>query len=198
MGEFSQDTRLELVRVDGAPSHYREKLSGEGHAHISETTASYLQTARSINATAYINSAVKNTLPSSEGSVTSSDGNNCDSRLTTPEIPESSDLSPASLGLGIEIHSKPAVTPVLLDTAVRRSMDYGRRLLPQIMDDLAACEPERIVFSLASFSNGLLRLKSISAQQFSRAVDKTAWWLRDQVGTPESIQPMAYIGPRVY
>lgn len=33
---------------------------------------------------------------------------------------------------------------------------------------------------------------------FARAVDKTAWWLRDQVGTPDSVQPVAYIGPRTF
>ena len=202
MGEFSQDSRLELVHVDGVPSHYREKLSDGGHTPISETTARYLQSAKSIKVTAYVNSAFKDVSllasSSSDGSVSSSEGKYSDSRFTTPEIPATSEISSSISGVGIEIPLKPGVAPSPLETNTGVSAEYGRRLIPQIMDDLAASEPERTVFSLASLSNGFLKLNPISAQQFTRAVDKTAWWLRNQVGTPDSVRPMAYIGPRMF
>lgn len=194
MGEFSQDTRLELVHVDGVPSHYREKLAKGEHTPINKTTASYLQPTKSIKATEYVNSAFKDASPlassSSEGSVASFNDKYADSLSTTPKIPE------APSGLWIEIPSKSEIGSSPLATKTERSTEYGRRLLPKIMDDLAASEPERTVFSLASLSNGLLKLNPISAQQFTRSVDKTAWWLREQVGNPVSIQPVAYIGPR--
>ncbi|KAJ5885814.1 transferase family protein [Penicillium tannophilum] len=55
MGEFSQDSRLELVHVDGKPSHYRERLRHEGSSPISEENASYLKSAKSININQYKN-----------------------------------------------------------------------------------------------------------------------------------------------
>lgn len=76
------------------------------------------------------------------------------------------------------------------------STSYGRRLLTQIMDSLASIDPDRIVFSLAKYSEGSLIFRHISAHTFTKAVDKTAWWLHKQVGRPKSIQPVGYIGPR--
>jgi hypothetical protein len=64
------------------------------------------------------------------------------------------------------------------------------------MDSLAAAEPERIVFSLTTFSGDSLEFRHISARAFTKAVDKTAWWLHSQVGKSDSIRPVGYIGPR--
>jgi hypothetical protein len=89
---------------------------------------------------------------------------------------------------------------------------YGKRLIPQILESLALAEPNRIVYSLASFSNDTAHFQTISAREFAKAVDKTAWWLhnqiksqkRDQNGTngedhgeiSKRILPVGYIGPR--
>lgn len=194
MGEFNQESRLELIHVDGVPSHYREKMSDGGHSPITDLTASYLELPKSINATAYFSGAFKNapTSPtsSSDGSISDSESKYTDSGLTSPNISATCDSSPSLTGLGIHIQSNQ-------ETKTEVATEYGRRLLPQIMDDLAASKPETTVFSLAVLSDGLLKLNPISACQFTRAVDKTAWWLQDQVGTPESVRPMAYIGPRM-
>ena len=76
------------------------------------------------------------------------------------------------------------------------STAYGRRLIPQILDALASTEPDRIIYSVASFSNDTQRFRHISARIFANAVNKTAWWLRDQVGKPSLIETVGYIGPR--
>jgi hypothetical protein len=85
---------------------------------------------------------------------------------------------------------------------------YGKRLIPQILDNLALAEPDRTVYSIASFSNHSAHFRSISARAFARAVDKTAWWLHNQIrgqnGTQNgddnemnnSILSIGYIGPR--
>lgn len=95
---------------------------------------------------------------------------------------------------------------------------YGRRLIPQILDRLAASDPERIVFSIASFpENTGPSFREITAAAFTRAVDKTAWWLHAQLDTSHGqingdgdlpgdreaggqptpkIRPLGYIGPR--
>ncbi|EXM17844.1 Chloramphenicol acetyltransferase-like domain superfamily [Fusarium oxysporum f. sp. vasinfectum] len=90
---------------------------------------------------------------------------------------------------------------------------YGRRLIPQILDRLAVADPERVVYSIASLSDGAPKFKHITAQAFGRAVDKTAWWLHKHLNEmnaapngdlaqehavtqkPPKIQALGYIGP---
>lgn len=75
--------------------------------------------------------------------------------------------------------------------------DYGRRLIPQILDGVAKTDPNRIVYSLAIFNDGRRDFRHISAIQFARAVDKTSWWLQSEVGAGKGIQLLGYIGPRM-
>ncbi|KAG0155713.1 hypothetical protein PDIDSM_2886 [Penicillium digitatum] len=198
MGEFNQDSRLELVYVDGKPSHYQEKLHSGDHIAIDETTASYLQSAKSIDVNAYVNGALKNpsslSSSSSEVSLSSSEGKSPGSRSTTPDVQSVKRFSPAKSSQ-LALNKKSDLKSAQQETKSTVSTPYGRRLIPQIMDGLAVIEPERTVFSLASLSNGLVELNPISARQFAKAVDKTAWWLHDQAGIPDSVQPVAYIGP---
>ena len=82
--------------------------------------------------------------------------------------------------------------------AMKTSTEYGKRLIPQILDSLASVEPDRIIYSLATFSNDSHQFRHISARSFAKAVDKTAWWLQTQVGKPTLIQTVGYIGPRKF
>ncbi len=76
------------------------------------------------------------------------------------------------------------------------STDYGKRLLPQILDDLASAEPDRIIYSIAKSSDISQGFLHVSARAFANAVDKTAWLLHHQLGRSLTIQAVAYIGPR--
>jgi len=99
--------------------------------------------------------------------------------------------------------------------AVDSSLEYGKRLIPQILDRQASADPDRIVYSIAACSDDSREFRHISARAFAKAVDKTAWWLHDRVGTQNGvsngeqdagqngtqqetpkIQPLGYIGPR--
>lgn len=200
MGEFSQDDRLELVHEDGRPSYFRERPT-EGNAHgINETTAVYLQTARPLNANAYLSGA--------------STPKTVSTPLASPSLASPSDFSAFSPALtaggsGVttpERQASPkngAIVPQVVvedlvqlpETNATSPIPYGKRLIPQIMDELAASEPERTVFSLATQCGNALDLKDVSARAFVKAVDKTAWWLYNQVGKPETIEPVGYIGP---
>ncbi|KAL0765367.1 hypothetical protein CaCOL14_012116 [Colletotrichum acutatum] len=73
---------------------------------------------------------------------------------------------------------------------------YGRRLIPQILDSLASVEPHRILYSVANSSNISYEFQDISARAFAKAVDKTAWWLHSQVGESSDVRTVAYIGPQ--
>ena len=80
--------------------------------------------------------------------------------------------------------------------AMNTVTEYGKRLIPQILDNLASAEPNRIIYSVATFSDTSHEFRHISARTFADAVDKTAWWLHNQVGKPTLIQTVGYIGPR--
>ncbi|QGA15106.1 hypothetical protein EYB26_002762 [Talaromyces marneffei] len=189
MGEFSRDDRLELVHVNGNPSHYREKQNHGDLAPINETNAIYMQSASSIDMKKYVKSALQNATPRTLSSSDVSRSSLEEQSFSTPETLSSGELTPpeSELGINPDKVNDPAVTA--------SSSPYGKRLLPQIMDDLAAAEPDRTVFSLASLVHGLIELRHVSARNFAQAVDKVAWWLRAQVGISDAIQAVAYIGP---
>ncbi|KAG7406178.1 Non-canonical non-ribosomal peptide synthetase FUB8 [Fusarium oxysporum f. sp. rapae] len=71
----------------------------------------------------------------------------------------------------------------------------GRRLIPQILDDLAAAEPDRIIYSLARSSDLSQGFRHVSARAFTKAVDKTAWLLQRELGVTSEIRAVGYIGP---
>ena len=90
---------------------------------------------------------------------------------------------------------------------VNSNPEYGRRFIPQILDRLALADPDRIVYSIASFHDDRPSFRDITAREFTKAVDKTAWWLHEQLlstnGTSDGdadllskVQALGYIGPR--
>uniref|UniRef100_A0A0B7KRU7 Carrier domain-containing protein n=1 Tax=Bionectria ochroleuca TaxID=29856 RepID=A0A0B7KRU7_BIOOC len=219
MGEFSRDDRLEIVYEDGHPSYFKEKP--QNTLAITESTASYLQVARPVSASGYLSGASTPGSMSRAGSPAPSSA--LSSRGTSPirlspSMFTRSTRSSSSAARGrscsttseIETKEPPVlnlnnpeivieddtsgIQPLKVDDTATPE-PYGRRLIPQIMDELAAVQPERIVFSLAALSGNTLEQKHVSARTFTKAVDKTAWWLHSQVGKPDSIQPVGYIGP---
>ena len=98
--------------------------------------------------------------------------------------------------------------------------DYGRRLIPNIIDERARSDPERpvysipissadgprdlddisgrgIVYSVPVSSDDLSRgFRDISARDYANAVNRVAWWLESQLGKGPSFPTIGYIGPR--
>ncbi|KAL1796164.1 hypothetical protein ACET3X_004704 [Alternaria dauci] len=180
-GEFQKDPRLELMYENGRPSYFKEKeLQGTDMPWINEENASYLQARLPFNGTRSGYSS-----PSAVSVV---------SGMSTP--PTSFGTSPPRSS-----HSPPRSSPGLGPPETLHIDDvgsepaFGHRLIPQIMDQLARTQPDRVVFSIAKPSNAGLELRDISAHAFAKAVDKTAWWLRHQVGESTSVRPVGYIGP---
>ncbi|CEI60243.1 hypothetical protein FVEN_g6417 [Fusarium venenatum] len=71
----------------------------------------------------------------------------------------------------------------------------GNRLIPQILDDLASAEPDRIIYSWAKSSDLSQGFRHVSARAFTKAVDKTAWLLQRELGETSEIRSVGYIGP---
>ena len=76
--------------------------------------------------------------------------------------------------------------------------NYGNRLIPQILDDLASAEPDRIIYSVAKSSDLSQGFRHVSARAFTKAVDKTAWLLQRELGETSEIRAVGYIGPRKF
>ncbi|RMZ77957.1 hypothetical protein DV738_g4111, partial [Chaetothyriales sp. CBS 135597] len=181
MGDFKSDPRLELIYEDGRPSYFKEKPHDANTPGISETSAIYLQAPKRVN-------GYSNGYSTSSGSSSPTNGH------STPKEKSTSNGSSngSSLSLVPDLEADVEKSTHANGAA---SISYGRRLIPQIMDKLALVEPDRIVFSVATFSDNAPKFQHISARAFTKAVDKTAWWLQAQVGRPTSIQPVGYIGP---
>ncbi|QYS95457.1 Transferase family protein [Trichoderma simmonsii] len=198
MAEFSKDDRLELIYEGGRPSYFKEKPLQHGGLNIDETSASYLQEARPRSAIEYFSEASTPTLVSpnaashSNSPVFSPRANKFNSGGSASETSSSPSFTSSFQDVVAEDGSNIALLSGDLEPA---QVPYGRRLLPQIIDKVAVVEPERIVFSLATLSGDSLNFNHISARIFSKAVDKTAWWLNSLVGKPDSVQPVGYIGP---
>ena len=101
------------------------------------------------------------------------------------------------------------------------SKDYGRRLIPNIVDERARSEPERAVYSIpvscddgshgfedisargavysvpVSSDDVPPRFRDISARVYANAVNRIAWWLESELGKGSSFQTIGYIGPRM-
>lgn len=197
MSEFNNDSRLRIVYEDDRASHFEEKPNGPNIPSSYSSWESYLQAPRQLclSSSGY-SSPCSNSSRSEKVSPTTSPN-------TTEHCTEDSSLSSPMLhnkdcfeeGTGLGLQSRPADEPA---TADADKPAFGRRLIPQIMDSLAGTDPNRTVFSLAKYSNNSLEYQNISAQAFTSAVNKTAWWLTDQLGEPATIQPLGYIGPRKF
>ncbi|KXH65933.1 thioester reductase domain-containing protein [Colletotrichum salicis] len=74
---------------------------------------------------------------------------------------------------------------------------YGKRLIPQVLDEVAQSEPNREFFSVPRSSNPQDGWKPISYKQIANAVNRIAQRIIDKRGKPEpgSFPTLTYIGP---
>ena len=72
---------------------------------------------------------------------------------------------------------------------------YGRRLIPTLVDELAASNPNHIYASIPrnqDFSDGF---DDVTSRDLARAVDRSAYWIEHEVGKSVDFETVAYIGP---
>jgi hypothetical protein len=77
--------------------------------------------------------------------------------------------------------------------------DYGRRLIPILLDDFAISEPSRPHVSVPIDEEDISKgFKDITVKQLANAVNKASWWLDEQLGnsTQRAFEVFAYFGPR--
>lgn len=77
------------------------------------------------------------------------------------------------------------------------SRNYGRRLIPNIIDGRARDDPERVVYSIpVSSTDFSLGFRDVNARDLANAINRTAWWLKSALVDSLCSRSVGYIGPR--
>lgn len=208
MGEFQQDERLEIVEENGQPSHFQEKSldDNEGSLELpfNEFTASYIQEATTLTANGYMSE--KSTPPTDRASSTgsSSAGGSSPASQSSPTMQAPSPVTTIASDASedetseelknISKLSSPESSLQAMGLGIQEP--YSQRLLPNVMDQVALNDPDRVVFSITSYESDQLIAQSVSAKQFVNAVDRAAWLIESRIGKSDSVKAIGYIGPR--
>lgn len=73
--------------------------------------------------------------------------------------------------------------------------NYGRRIIPKLIDEIAVSDPERPFISIPKSTSIEAGYKDISYDTFARAVNRCSWWIEQQLGAELPTQTIAYLGP---
>ena len=60
--------------------------------------------------------------------------------------------------------------------------NFGRRLLPDLVDEIARKSPQKVFISLAKTCSPEDGFEDISYKVFSKAINACCWWIESQVG----------------
>ncbi|CAG9983307.1 unnamed protein product [Clonostachys byssicola] len=73
----------------------------------------------------------------------------------------------------------------------------GRRLLPHVVDEIAAKEPDRTIYSFTRSKDPKHGFQNVTAQELARAINRCAWYIAKELGTSDQGFPtIAYMGPQ--
>ena len=75
--------------------------------------------------------------------------------------------------------------------------DYGRRLLPNVVDKCAKTRPDRIAYSFPIGDDPAGGFHHVTNLRYANGIDRTAWYIEQQFGipNPSSFPSIGYIGP---
>ena len=82
---------------------------------------------------------------------------------------------------------------MLQDLVIEDGVPYGRRLFHQLLDEIAGRTPDRIYAQVAKSRDLDEGFHEYTFKQLAQAVDATAWWLAENIGTSETFEPFAYM-----
>lgn len=74
--------------------------------------------------------------------------------------------------------------------------DYGRRLLPNLIDERAAAGHSRPYAAIALTKDPRDGFREISYGVFANAINRCARWLIDEMGTSKTCEVLVYLGPQ--
>ena len=73
--------------------------------------------------------------------------------------------------------------------------DYGRRLIPSLIDELATSTPQRIYWYLPLHTRIEDGFRALTYRSFSNAINACAWWIVAEFGKSKDFATLAYLGP---
>lgn len=78
--------------------------------------------------------------------------------------------------------------------------DYGRRLLPSVIDKAALTDPDHIVYSFTKTDHPADGFHRVSNRRYADAVNRVAWFIEDGFGKADasSFPSIGYIGPSTF
>lgn len=71
---------------------------------------------------------------------------------------------------------------------------YGARLLPQVVDEYARIDPNRVYASILLSANVSQGFRDVTMKEMARAVNSMAWWIKDNLGRRDDFETLGYIG----
>ena len=72
---------------------------------------------------------------------------------------------------------------------------YGRRLIPTLVDEMAASNPDHIYSSIPRNKYFSVGFDDVTYRDLARAVNRAAFWLQREVGKSVDFETIAYLGP---
>ena len=74
--------------------------------------------------------------------------------------------------------------------------DYGRRLLTNLIEEIASTTPQRIFVSVQGPDPSTTAFEDITYHAFANAINKCSWWLENKLRGSVCTRTVAYIGPQ--
>lgn len=75
-----------------------------------------------------------------------------------------------------------------------QAVAYGERLLPQVLDELANNDPNRVYASYAKSADISEGFRHVTVKEMASAVDSLAWWIEARIGKSNNFGTLAFIG----
>lgn len=78
--------------------------------------------------------------------------------------------------------------------ASKLGIAYGRRLVPQVVDELAATDPDRVYAAIPKTSDVQDGYRDVTIAELSSCVNFMARWLEQRFGKSETFETITYVG----
>ena len=71
---------------------------------------------------------------------------------------------------------------------------YGARLLPQVVDELAQSNPNRVYMSVPKTAVVAQGFRDVTMREMAQAANHMAWWMEEHFGRGKEFETVAYMG----
>lgn len=78
--------------------------------------------------------------------------------------------------------------------APQSGVAYGRRLVPQVLDELAANVPDRVYAAIPKTSNVQDGYRDVTIAELAGCINFMARWLEEKFGRSETFETLTYVG----